>query len=364
MTILKQLAGWGTGLKRRLSHDLFLATRVKIALCLSAFVILIVASFILLIEHVKQILMIGVVESLLVSVSTGTPNPLLLQDSSQSADWATYLTILIVVFSAVLCAIIVSRLALSPIKQAFEIQRRFIGGIAHELRTPLSILRMNNELARFEATVDSPLRALVDENIADIDRVNEILNNLLLFERMSSAESLRFSVLPLSPLLADIKARLAELATQKRITVSIPENAIPPVRGNKTALEQVFFNILKNAISYTPEGGSVTISYGGEKNHAVQLSITDTGVGIPEKDLPHIFEPFYRSEKTGKLSGTGIGLAIVLEIMKLHKGTLEVESVEGKGTTFFIALPTPRPTLGDKLFTPLSRISFNFSKDT
>lgn len=360
MNISKQLAAWGTGLRHKFRHDIFFSTRVKIIACLSLFVASIAASFIILIEYVKNIMMIGIVESLILAVSNKAADPAILAASSRATENATYGTILIVVFFALLSAIAVSRLALAPIKQAFHIQKRFISGIAHELRTPLSIIRINNEIARFDLDSSSPIAKIIDETISDIDRISEMLSNLLLFDRMASIESLRFGEVSLTSVLDGVTARLSKLASQKGIVVSIVGSPFPSVRGNETALEQVFFNILKNALSYSQEGREVQITCAGITDTSILIKVSDTGVGIPQKDLPHIFEPFYRAEKTGKLSGTGIGLAIVFEIMKLHKGTIEVESSEGNGTSFLLSLPLFTPTKASENANAPSKISFNF----
>jgi signal transduction histidine kinase len=331
-------------------------------MCLIVFVAIIAAGFILLLWHIKRVLMTGVIESLLLAVSTGVNDPSIIEESSRGAETATYATVALVILFAILAGFSVSRLALAPIRHAFEMQKRFISGIAHELRTPLSILRMNNENARFDAEPDSAAAAVFEENIADIDRINEILNNLLLFERMVSADTLRFEEIDVRAVATAATARLSEFAQKRNVAVTITPSDIPTIIGNKTALEQVFFNLIKNAISYTPSGGKVLFSYTGKTNTTISVCVADTGIGIPQKDLPHIFEPFYRSEKTGKLSGTGIGLAVVYEIIKLHKGAIEVESTEGKGTTLTITLPLSNSSTTQEIQPQPAHIAFNFSQ--
>lgn len=363
MTILKPLVEWGTALLHKFSNDIFFSTRVKIVACLTIFVAIIAIAFIVLLWHIKRVLMTGVIESLLLAVASGVDDPSIIAESSRGAEIATYATIALVILFAILTGFTVSRLALAPIRQAFAMQKRFISGIAHELRTPLSILRMNNEIARFDAEIHMPTAAVFEENIADIDKIDEILNNLLLFERMASAETLRFEQVDLQEIARSVKEQLSELAEKKQITISITPSTIPPVVGNKTAIEQIFFNLIKNAISYTQKGGKVLFSYSGKSNDTISVSVADTGMGIPEKDLPHIFEPFYRSEKTGKLSGTGIGLAVVCEIIKLHKGNIEVESAEGEGTIFVISFPIRQLPESERVSTGRARISLNFLED-
>lgn len=330
---------WATSLKHKIRQDIYLSTRIKIALCLIFFVGLIIVSYWILIGYLEEVTTTSILEYLVQVVSTGENDPRFFEKTNEHIDAAFQFMALLLVMLGVLCSIVVSRLALGPVSQALNLQKRFISGIAHELRTPLSILRMNNEIASFEADPSSSVGALLKENMQDIDMINEMLNNLLLLERVTSAESIRFEQIDLLTVIHDARDRLTALATQKRIAVVSDLAGLPMITGSKTALEQVFFNILKNAISYTPEGGSVEIVYLGSSEKELKIRISDNGVGIPEKDVPHIFEPFYRSEKTGKLSGTGIGLAIVAEILKLHRGSITVSSTIGKGTSFFITLP-------------------------
>jgi signal transduction histidine kinase len=302
--------------------------------------------------------MTGILEYLVNIVSTGVNDPDFLTNTNAEIQTALYFTVLVLALIGVFCGIVVSRLALTPIRQAFNMQKRFISGIAHELRTPLSILRMNNEIASYETDASSRTGAVLRENIDDIDTISEILNNLLLLDRMISAEPLRFAEVDLASVIQTVIGRLSSLSEQKQVTLTTTEAVLPPIHGSKTAIEQVFFNILKNAISYTPAGGAVFITYIEKTDHTVRIRISDNGIGISAKDLPHIFEPFYRSEKTGKLSGTGIGLAIVSEIMKLHRGSISVESVEGQGTSFLLCFSTDPITKRPRARFP----SFSFLK--
>jgi two-component system phosphate regulon sensor histidine kinase PhoR len=125
---------------------------------------------------------------------------------------------------------------------------------------------------------------------------------------------------------------------------------LPPILGDEERLGQVFSNLLDNAVKYTPENGTITISAtAGEK--FVEAGVADTGIGIPPQDLSRIFERFYRVDKarSRELGGTGLGLAIVKHLVEGHGGTVSVESPPGKGATFFVKLPTaPTPALQSK----------------
>lgn len=361
MNISKRLVESVTALRRSYTSDIFFSTRVKIIACLTGCIGVIALMFLVAIEYVKTTMLKAMVESLQTALTTGSPNPTTVLNANREVDVVMVVTVLLILLFGVLVGLLLTRLALVPVGQAYTMQKRFISGIAHELRTPLSLLRVNNELARFGEQAGSAHALLFDENIADIDRINEMLNNLLLFDRMASLPSLHFDYVNLNNILHTITAKLQSLADQKKVSFNIADSAIPTIMGNAPALEQVFFNILKNAIMYTTSGGTVTFEYCGVTNNMATVAISDTGVGIPEKNLRHIFEPFYRTEKTGKLAG--IGLAVVYEIIRVHKGKIEVESVEGQGTTFLISLPLKQTeqTIHGLLGASASKILFNFS---
>jgi signal transduction histidine kinase len=357
--------GLGIDLKHRVEQNLSISTQLKILASLLAYLFVTIGSFVFLIKYVKGSFIAGVEESLRAATRGGVNYANLVSNLDDDVTTMLYGTIAVVTLITVSFGILITRLALSPLRDAFKMQKSFISGIAHEIRTPLSILRMNNEIAKFDIDDSSPMGKLLDENLSDIDKINEILNNLLLFDRMGSLDLLRIvEKNDLLQIAKEVATQFRELAAQKKISIFITGDDTPAVIGNRTAIEQVFFNLLKNAMMYSQSGGRITIAATDVTDDYVSIRVSDTGVGIPQKDLPRIFEPFYRSEKTGKLSGTGIGLAIVLEIMKMHKGTIEVESIEGVGTSFKLTFPIREVSRIKRfLFNPVfvSKLFFDFS---
>jgi signal transduction histidine kinase len=150
---------------------------------------------------------------------------------------------------------------------------------------------------------------------------------------------LEFSKVDLIEIIRETIRRMQPFIEQREITVRVMDSSPVITNGNATTLGELLVNLLKNALAYTPTGGSVTIAARQKRGQAI-LSISDTGIGIPAKDIPNIFEPFYRGENAyserSKKRGSGIGLAIVKEIAELHGARVSVESELGKGTTFFI----------------------------
>jgi len=239
---------------------------------------------------------------------------------------------------------------ITRIKQLEEVRRDFVANVSHELRTPLSIfqgylelLRENPELPREE--IGRALQVLSKHST----RLNALVEDLLSIARLES----RRDELKLTPWDAPVFFRGVEddwrLKFQTREVRFCTEIApdLPSICVDSFKLGQVFNNLLENALKYTPQHGSVTISAAralataGTPGTDVEIRVVDTGSGIPAADLPHIFERFYRADKARSraLGGTGLGLSIVKHIVQLHGGSVRVESVLGSGSTFIIRLP-------------------------
>ena len=208
--------------------------------------------------------------------------------------------------------------------------------IAHDLRTPLTRMRGKAELTLYTGA-DSELAGVVAEECADM---LELINTTL---EITQAEC-RFDFAPMAPVdLRDLAARSLELfstlAEDKQITLSsgLPGGPVP-FNGHASKLQRMIANLLDNAFKFTPRGGGVTLSLAQAKT-AVTLSVSDTGVGIPLADQPHVFERFYRSSASRSLPGNGLGLCLVRAIVLAHNGDIRLESVPGKGSAFIITLP-------------------------
>lgn len=329
MSILKQLAEWVTGLKHKFLHDYSYSASIKILFFLTICGIatsVILAFFVVFFFH-------HLIESTGQSI-VRTPFQILTQD----LFWQFFSVLTFITICNVVCTYMIVQIALLPVSQALQLQKRFISRIAHELRTPLSLLRINNELALMSRSTDVKILELLHENIVDIDRINETLNTLLLYDRLIKSQALLFGTVNLRQILLDTTSRLSEIAKHKNINLILyASTKVNEIHGNKTALEQAFFNVIENAIAYSPKKSDIVITI-TEQEKSVLISIKDAGIGIPTQDLPHLFEPFYRNDKTVKSSGVGVGLAIVDQIIRLHNGLIAVSSSDS-GTEFEINLP-------------------------
>ena len=195
-------------------------------------------------------------------------------------------------------------------------------------------------MAGLDVDTNAPVAEVLRQNVEEIDHITEILNNLLLFNRIDTSDAVAFETVDLGTIIKMVLERLQPLADRKGVRLRFETITIPSIHGNATALEQAFFNLVKNALTYSKRGGEVALTCSAITAQEVTISIVDSGVGIERKDLPHIFEPFFRTQSSQNTErGTGLGLAIVFEIIKLHNGKIQVESTVNVGTRFDITLP-------------------------
>jgi len=222
-----------------------------------------------------------------------------------------------------------------------ELKRGVISTVSHQLKTPLTSIRMAIHLLLEEKV--GPLTEKQAELLVaareDSDRLHGILNNLLDISRIESGRvKMEFRAVSPREMAMEALESFRTAAHDQGVTldVELPED-LPEVWADTTRISHVFGNLLSNALKYTPPGGKVTLSARAEE-HGVTFSIVDTGKGIPSHYLPRIFEQFFRVPDQGPQTGAGLGLAIVKEIVGAHGGTVSVDSIEGKGSTFSFAL--------------------------
>lgn len=227
---------------------------------------------------------------------------------------------------------------LEQLEDLFNTQRRFISDVSHELRTPLTVIKGNLDLLREIECIDDESFDSINE---EVNRLTRMVNDLLYLAQAESGQlPLENKEVALDTLLLEVYQQALTLA-QDRIEVEIGELDQVPVRGDSDRLKQVMLNLVSNAVKYTPAGGRVVLSLWKE-NGTAGFRVQDSGPGIPEEDLPHIFKRFYRTEKArtrSKDSGFGLGLAIAYWIVQHHGGEIEVETRLGEGSAFTVRLP-------------------------
>jgi signal transduction histidine kinase len=231
---------------------------------------------------------------------------------------------------------------LKPIKFALDAQKEFSANASHELRTPLAIIKNASEvvLQNPSATVER-YKQLTASNMEETERMSDIVENLLSLSRSDHGSPLSsLERIDLTELIGRVVEKFQILAQEKKIGISWHPSSSLAVNGNRASLERVFFNILKNAVAYTPANGNIIIRLAAKAKH-VEVSVTDTGLGIASEDLPHVFERFYKGTKGQTASqGAGLGLSIVREIVRAHNGTINIQSTLNKGTAVIIILPS------------------------
>ena len=228
---------------------------------------------------------------------------------------------------------------LSRLENLFSTQRRFLADVGHELRTPLTVIKGNVGLMRKIKEFDEESLLTIED---EVDRLTRMVGDLLLLAQAESGKiPLAHEVVELDTLLLEVLNQMQVLA-HDRVKLNLGDIDQVLVCGDRDRLKQVIVNLVGNAINYTPKGGEIVVGL-GKVGERAQLTVTDDGPGIAPEDLPHIFERFYRSEKSrtrqkdGK--GFGLGLSIAYWIVRNHGGRIEVNSTLGKGTTFCIWLP-------------------------
>ena len=227
---------------------------------------------------------------------------------------------------------------LERLEALFTSQQRLLADVSHELRTPLTVIKGNVDLIRRMKSLDEESLTSIDQ---EAGRLTRLVGGLLLLAQAESGKlALNMKRVELDLLLTEVFQEMTIIAGN-RVHIRLNEIDQAYVNGDRDRLKQVFINLVANAIQYTPQGGEVFLSLDTIGEQA-RIICRDTGPGIPAEDLPHIFERFYRAEKSRtrrETTGFGLGLSIANWIVERHGGRIEVNSQEGKGTTFAIWLP-------------------------
>jgi PAS domain S-box-containing protein len=225
--------------------------------------------------------------------------------------------------------------------QALERARQeFLTNISHELRTPLSSIKLMLETVA-ESPDDEARQIFLPQALAQVDRLTTLVQRLLEQARVESGELvLQIDEIDLEQVARPIVQSFGPQAAAKNVNLELRALRPAIIEADEQRLSQVFVNLIDNALRFTPEGGSVTVTIDIDAGYAV-IRVSDTGMGIPFKDLPYVFERFYvvdRSRTRGA-SGAGLGLSIVKQIVEAHHGSVSAESVLGSGTQFTVRLP-------------------------
>lgn len=231
---------------------------------------------------------------------------------------------------------------LNPIAEMVDEQNRFITDASHELRTPLTALKSEIEVNLRSTALDiTEARKLLQSNLEEVNNLQVLSDGLIkLTQYQKNHNGLPMTKVPLKTITGDAVKKITAAAKAKNIKiVNNVQNAI--LTGNQPALTELLVIFLDNAVKYSKKLTNVTLESKRTDGHIV-IRIMDEGIGIDEKDIPHLFNRFYRADKSRTktdVSGYGLGLSIAKQVIEQHHGSVAVESKVGRGTTFTITLP-------------------------
>jgi len=228
---------------------------------------------------------------------------------------------------------------LERIKLSFENQKRFAANAAHELKTPLTTMKASLQVLKLDETPNSEdYKENLDAAEQSADRLIGIVNDLFLLSSHGKMELQ--DEISLFGLFEEIKQELGGVIQAKHIQFIMPTNDYF-INGNKQLLQNAFFNIIENAIKYNKENGEVKVALNKLTGGKISISVTDTGTGITDECIPHIFEPFYRADKSRSqhIPGNGLGLSISKTIIEKHGGEILVKSIANSGTKVTVFFP-------------------------
>ncbi len=252
---------------------------------------------------------------------------------------------IILSFAAVLGFLLTDR-TLKPIRENMHRQKRFIADASHELRTPIAVIISGLEVAlrNKNLTIDQG-KETISSTLDEMREFSKMTNQLLDLSKYDiskggSGEGNRYELVNIAEILATTSAKMKTLADEKEIKyeMKIKSDQNIKVRGSEVDLSRVFYNIIHNAITYTPKNGSITVE-GHISMGKYVVTVTDTGIGIAPKTLEKIFEPFFQGDSSRKNSGAGLGLTLARKIVDSHRGTIVIKSKENHGTKAVISVP-------------------------
>ncbi len=232
---------------------------------------------------------------------------------------------------------------ITAFKQLDKLKSDFVNMVAHELRSPLVSIRQINSvlLEGLAGPLQDKQQDFVHRGLIKIDALLALINDLLDVAKIEETKLIKKQEpTDIEKIIRETVALMDFRAREKGVTLAYSIENLKPLQADPKNIEEIFSNLISNAINYSPDGGDVMVTARNTGEH-IEITVEDTGVGIPPEELPKIFDKFYRVKhpKTRHITGTGLGLSIVKGIIEAHQGTIDVESYPDRGTTFRISLP-------------------------
>ena len=234
-------------------------------------------------------------------------------------------------------AVVLLALDVSARYAAEASRREFTANVSHELKTPLTSISGYAEIIASGIAKNEDVPVFAGKIHAEAKRLVALVNDILDLSRLDEKQGLgNKENVPLLPMLKGLEESFRSIAQEKDIELRV-EGSNATVEGYPTLLRELFHNLIDNALKYTPAGGHVTVALFQDGGHPI-CTVTDTGIGIPKEHQPHVFERFYRVDKSHsrQTGGTGLGLAIVKHVAEVHHADVKLESEPGKGTKMIV----------------------------
>jgi len=333
----KRFAEWVTRWKTNNLQDEFFKARLRLTFYYSLTAIIILGGSSIILYNT-------ILSNLTQSILTdGRIDPFLsgiIIDRAQDILLNRFLTIdLMIIFFIIILGFFLTHKTLAPIKSNMQRQKRFIADASHELRTPIAVMISGLEVNLNNNKLDLVgAKKTLESTLSEMREFSILSNNLLDLSKYDMRIQTKHESVLISELLKSIVEKNKNLAGFKEINIEAKVDSDVTILGNKIELSRVFYNILDNAIKYTPHDGKILISDKVASNKYI-VNITDTGAGISKDIIDKIFDPFFRGDKSRSTEGAGLGLTLVKKIIENHKGTISIKSAENKGTSVIINLP-------------------------
>lgn len=325
----KQFVAWATSSR----HNVFLWARLKLTGVYVLIIALILAGFSLVLYNSLSTNLTDVGEE---TFSGPEAHQNFLHETLETTEHEIMLIDLVVLVISAGIGYALAGYTLRPIQKSVEAQRVFSENASHELRTPLAVMKNDAEvLLRNQNPSKDMVHSILRSNIEEIDRMTHMAEDLLLLARSDNKRLPDLEKIDVARVAKETSKKMGEITKAKGIKMNLESEGSVHTHGNSEGIQRVLINLIQNAVDHTPESGKITIAVKKESKEVV-VKVSDTGSGINEKDLPHIFERFYKGVGT---SGNGLGLSIVKEIVDYHNGTIKIGSVKDKGTDVIVRFP-------------------------